>query len=127
MDNDSVYNIIEIKSMNLFKRRFIFADMLPIYADNVFEKYNIKVSGVAYYTYVHDTGKKFAVTECKVYKKDVAVFEKCMKELDTKLLLLGGISYREFIKFMHGRAGTDTADELQITEQVMAQFVPCNI
>ena len=77
------------------KQGFAFVDTKDYLADQIFIKHKLRVYFGA--EYANNEGKHdYLIIFCKIKKKDVEEFDKCMKELQNKMLLLGYTDYVDF-------------------------------
>lgn len=76
-----------------FSAYYFYIDKDCYLADSLFEKYNIKVRFIGEYT--RDDFPEYVIIKCKVRKKYDLDFQKAMKQLHGKMLVLNSPTYRK--------------------------------
>lgn len=85
-----VKNYWSVSRQPFWKAHYMFLDIRNELSTNVFKKYNLHVSTREEYI-SKDGTYKFIF--CDIAKKDVETFEKCMKELRNKMIILEKTDY----------------------------------
>lgn len=90
-----VKNYFKISGVNPFREKYMFIDLPEYLADDIFVRSKLKVK------FGKEYGKpeeKYVFILCTIRKKDREKFKICMKQLETKMLLMGNADYTEFCR-----------------------------
>ena len=95
------------------KQGFAFVDTKDYLADQIFIRHKLRV--YFGYEFANNEGKHdYLIIFCKVKKKDVEEFDKCMKELQNKMLLLG---YTDYVDFATDLVNKITQKAIDVTDE----------
>lgn len=86
-------NYIRIESRSPFTQEFMYFDVEPYKADDIFIEYGIRPK---FYEHITFEGSPYLLIRCKVSRRDVHLFEQAMAKLKQKMLLTGNEDYGEW-------------------------------
>ena len=90
-----IKNYFKIDKFNPFREKYMFIDLPEYLADDIFVRNELSVKFGKEY---EKPEEKYVFVFCTIWKKDREKFEVCMKQLETKMLLMGHTDYTEFCK-----------------------------
>lgn len=81
----------ELKSINPFRRSFLYFDIKDYYADQIFIQHKVPVKFMKEEAWNSEIG--YGIIFCTIPNRFVHEFEKCMEDLAKKMLITGHTDY----------------------------------